>query len=99
MADASGFRVRGRPRLGWMESVKVALGSRGMMVEVEQKKIGRSGEPWCICRCLSSTRPFLRFSSVLSRFFFYVVPVEPRNQERGNRISTRRGVRYGQALL
>ena len=33
MADVSGGRVRGRPRLGWMDGVKVALGNRGMMVE------------------------------------------------------------------
>ena len=36
--------VSDRPRLGWMDGVKVALGSRGMM-EVAQK-LGRSGEPW-----------------------------------------------------
>ena len=29
----SGGWVRGRPRLGWMDGVKVALGNRGMMVE------------------------------------------------------------------
>ena len=28
MAEVSGGRVRGRPRLGWMDSVKVALGNR-----------------------------------------------------------------------
>ena len=33
MAEVSGGLVRGRPRLGWMDSVKVALGNRGMMVE------------------------------------------------------------------
>ena len=33
MAEVSGRRVRGRPRLGWMDSVKVALGNRGMTVE------------------------------------------------------------------
>ena len=33
MAEVSGGRVRSRPRLGWMDGVKVALGSRGMMVE------------------------------------------------------------------
>ena len=31
-AKVSGVRVRGRPRLGWMDGVKVALGSR-MMTE------------------------------------------------------------------
>ena len=33
MAKVSGRQVRGRPRLGWMDGVKVALGKRGMMVE------------------------------------------------------------------
>ena len=28
MADVSEGRVRGRPRLGWMDGVKVALGGR-----------------------------------------------------------------------
>ena len=30
MAEISGGLVRGRPRLGWMDGVKVALGKRGM---------------------------------------------------------------------
>ena len=33
MAEVSGWRVRGRPRLGWMDGVKVALGNRGMTVD------------------------------------------------------------------
>ena len=33
MAEVSGARVRVRPRLGWMDGVKVALGNRGMTVE------------------------------------------------------------------
>ena len=33
MAEVSGGRVRGRPRLGWMDGVKVDLGNRGMTVE------------------------------------------------------------------
>ena len=33
MAEVSGRRVRGRPRLGWMDGVKVALGNRGMTVD------------------------------------------------------------------
>ena len=45
MAEVSGGRVRGRPRLGWMDGVKVALGNIGMTVEAARK----SGEPWCIC--------------------------------------------------
>ena len=34
MAEVSGGRARGRPRLGWMDGVKVALGNRGTTVEV-----------------------------------------------------------------
>ena len=45
MAEVSGGRVRGRPRLGWMDGVKVALGNREMIVEAA-RKIGKSGEPW-----------------------------------------------------
>ena len=50
MAEVSGGRVRGRPRLGWMDSVKVALGNREMTVEAVRQcaKIGKSGEPWYI---------------------------------------------------
>ena len=33
MAEVSGGRVRERPRLGWMDGVKVALGNKGRMVE------------------------------------------------------------------
>ena len=33
MAEVSGGEVRGRPRLGWMDGVKVALGNSGMTVE------------------------------------------------------------------
>ena len=33
MAEVSGERVRGRPRLGWMNGVKMALGNKGMTVE------------------------------------------------------------------
>ena len=33
MAEVSDGRVRGRPRLAWMDGVKVALGSRVMTVE------------------------------------------------------------------
>ena len=33
MAELSGGQVRGRPRLGWMDGVKVAFGNRGITVE------------------------------------------------------------------
>ena len=51
MAEVSGGRVRGRPRLGWMDGVKVALGNRGMTVEAARQfvKIGKSEEPCYIC--------------------------------------------------
>ena len=37
MTEVSGARVRGRPRLGWMDGVKVALGNRGMTVEAARQ--------------------------------------------------------------
>ena len=37
MAEVSGGWVRGRPRLGWMNGVKVALGNRVMMVEAARQ--------------------------------------------------------------
>ena len=33
ISEVSRGQVHGRPRLGWMDGVKVALGNRGMMVE------------------------------------------------------------------
>ena len=47
-----------RPRLGWMDGVKMALGNRGIMVEAA-RKIGKSGEPWYICNLMSFTLPLL----------------------------------------
>ena len=37
MAEVSGARVRGRPRLGSMDGMKVALGNRGMKVEATRQ--------------------------------------------------------------
>ena len=37
MAEVSGGRVGGRPRLGWMDGVKVALGNRGLTVEAARQ--------------------------------------------------------------
>ena len=42
MAEVCLGRVRGRPRLGWMDGVKVALRNRGMTVEAA-RKTGKSG--------------------------------------------------------
>ena len=47
IAEVSGGRVRGRPMVGWMDGVKVALGNRVMTVEAA-RKIGKSGESCCI---------------------------------------------------
>ena len=51
MADVIGGPVRGRPRLGWMDGVKVALVNRGIRWRLRDnaRKIGKSGEPWYIC--------------------------------------------------
>ena len=57
IAEVSGGG-RGRPRLRWMDGVKVAFGNRGVTVEAAQK-IRRTGEPWYICNRMSFTRPFL----------------------------------------
>ena len=37
MAEVSGGPVLGRPRLGWMDGVKVTLGKRSMTVEVARR--------------------------------------------------------------
>ena len=37
MAEVSGGRVHGRPRLGRMDGVKVAFGNRGITVEAERQ--------------------------------------------------------------
>ena len=50
MAEVSGGRVRGRPRLVWMDGVKVRDNAW---------KTGKSGEPWYICNWMSFTLPFL----------------------------------------
>ena len=45
MAEVSGGRVRGRPRLGWMDGVKVALGNRGTTVEAARQS-AKDREEW-----------------------------------------------------
>ena len=45
MAEVSGGRVRGRPRLGWMDGVKVELGNRGMTVEAA-RQCAKDREAW-----------------------------------------------------
>ena len=49
MAEVSGGRVRRRPRLGWMDGVRVALGNRGnddggcASMRVRSKRVQSSG--------------------------------------------------------
>ena len=38
MAEVSGCRVRGTPRIGWEDGVKMALGKRGMTVEAARQR-------------------------------------------------------------
>ena len=45
MAEVSGGRVEGRPRLGWMDGVKVALSNRGMTVE-GARQCAKDREEW-----------------------------------------------------
>ena len=51
IAKVSGGWVRGRPRLGWMDGVKVALSNRGMTVLgcMIMRKTRKSREPWYTC--------------------------------------------------
>ena len=44
MADVSGGRVRGRPRQGWTDGVKMAFSSRGITVEATRQFAKRSKE-------------------------------------------------------
>ena len=37
MAVVNGGQVRGRPWLGWIDGVKVALGNRGITVEASRQ--------------------------------------------------------------
>ena len=37
MMEVSGGQVGGRPKLGWMDGVKVALDNRGMVVEAARQ--------------------------------------------------------------
>ena len=45
MALVRGGRVRGRPRLGWMDGVKVALGNRGVAVD-SARQYAKDGKEW-----------------------------------------------------
>ena len=45
IAEVSGGQERRRPRLGWMDGVKVALGNRGMKVEAA-RQCAKDGKEW-----------------------------------------------------
>ena len=66
MAEVSGGQVRGRPRLGWMDGVKVALGNRVMTVEAARK----IGEHWyftrLFCLAMCSFEPTSRTLMVIT---------------------------------
>ena len=38
MEEVSGGRVPSRPRLGWMDGAKVALGKQGMTVDIGMRQ-------------------------------------------------------------
>ena len=62
MAEASGGRLRRRPRLGWMDGLKVSSGNRGMTVEAA-RHCSKDQKEWravVICNWMSFTRPYLR---------------------------------------
>ena len=59
MAEVSGGRERGRPRLGWMDGVKPWATEEWLWrLRFNAQKIRKNGEPWCICNCMNFTRPF-----------------------------------------
>ena len=45
MMEVGGCPVRGRPRLGWMDGMKVALGNRGLTVEAP-RQYARDWKKW-----------------------------------------------------
>ena len=45
MTEVSGGRVRGRPRLGWMDGAKVALGNRRVTVQAVRDRPERVESP------------------------------------------------------
>ena len=44
VAEVRGGRIRGRPRLGWMDDVKVAMVNRGMTVEAARQQRSEKAE-------------------------------------------------------
>ena len=59
-AEVSGGRVRGRPRLGWMDGwCEGGLRRQRSDGGGCAGKTGKRGEPWYICNGMNFTRPFL----------------------------------------
>ena len=73
-ANVSGGQVWGRLKLGWMDGMKMALGSSGMMVETERQCMEDRKEwrAWCNCCWLSLMWPFLH-GPALSRTAHHVL--------------------------
>ena len=46
MAEVSGGRVRGSPRLGWMDGVKMAFDNRDMTVDLS-RQCAKKRKEWC----------------------------------------------------
>ena len=61
IAEASGGQVRGRPRLSWMDGVKVSLGNRLMTLEATRQSVV------CACVCV-----FVCVFVCVCVFFFYL---------------------------
>ena len=46
MVEVSGWQVRGRPRLGWMDGVKVVFGNRGIPLEAAGLQYVKGWKEW-----------------------------------------------------
>ena len=66
IAEVNRRRVRGRPRLGCMDGVKVALEWRWRL-RITARTIGKSGEAWYICNWINFTWAFLFVGTVFFR--------------------------------
>ena len=53
--EVSGGRVRRRPRLGWMDGVKVALSNRGMTVEAA-RQCAKDRKEWRALRYICNSK-------------------------------------------
>ena len=71
MAEVCGGRVRGRPRISWMNGVKVALSSRGMTVEAARQ--GPKDKEWRYW-CIAVDRVSLDYFCLVPVFFPTAIP-------------------------